>query len=281
MKLSDIYVLYRTNSQSRIFEDKFIKAGIPYVLIGAVGFNDRKEIKDCLAFLRISINHKDKQSLKRALDCLDGIGKKAIEEILNLFEVKRDAVQAINTYKAKTAKARESVEFLRDLLTLVKTKPYAVVSKIGYYFIDKYKLEGTEQANERIENIEELIKVSQEKENAGTMIEEFVSQMDLLSSKDKDSKADSISMMTIHASKGLEASIVFGVGMNESLLPHANSLNSEDDIEEERRLAYVLATRAKDRLYLTSFASNGQKNFRESRFLHEIPNKYIQRLGGI
>ena len=274
----DIFVLYRTNAQSRIFEEAFIKEGVPYTVIGALGFNERKEIKDCLAFLRISINHKDKQSLKRALMCLDGIGKKAVEDILNLYDVKRDAVQALKTYKPKGKKAINSINYLLDLLNLVKTKPYAVIKKIGQHFIDKYKIEDTVQANERIENIEELIKVSEEKEKAGLAIEEFVTQMDLLSSKDKDNKTDSVSIMTIHASKGLEASVVFGVGINDGILPHNNSLNDQDSLEEERRLMYVLMTRAKDKLYLTNFYSNSQKHYRESRFIHEIPSVYVEKI---
>lgn len=278
IKYSDIFILYRTNAQSRVFEETFIKAGVPYTIIGALGFNERKEIKDCLAFLRVSINHKDKQSLKRALMCLDGIGKKATENILDLYDIKRDAVQALKSYKPKGRKANDSINFLLDLLNLVKTKPYAVIKKIGQYFIDKFKIENTPQSNERIENIEELVKVSEEKEKSGLVIEEFITQMDLLSSKDKESKADTVSMMTIHASKGLEASIVFGVGINEGILPHNNSLNTPEALEEERRLMYVLMTRAKDKLYLTNFGSNGQKDFRESRFIHEIPTAYIEKI---
>lgn len=275
---NDIFILYRTNAQSRIFEEAFIKTGVPYTIIGALGFNERKEIKDCLAFLRISINHKDKQSLKRALMCLSGIGKSAVSDIMDLYDVKRDAVQAIKLYKPKGVKASNSIAFLLDLLNLVKTKPYAVIKKIGQYFIDKFKIENTAQSNERIENIEELIKVSEEKEKSGLMIEDFITQMDLLSSKDKDNKTGTVSMMTVHASKGLESSIVFGVGINEGILPHNNSLNNQDSLEEERRLMYVLMTRAKDKLYLTNFGSNGQKNFRESRFIHEIPNSYIEKI---
>lgn len=278
IKLQDIFILYRTNSQSRIFEETFMKYGIAYTIIGAVGFNDRKEIKDCLSFLRVAVNPKDKQSFKRALSCLDGVGKKAIEDILYVFDVKGNANDALASYKAKTKKAADSIEFLKDLIGLVNTKPYAVVSKIGEHFIEKLKLENTENSVERIENIEELIKVSKEKQDAGMMINEFVMEMDLLSSKDKESKPDALSMMTVHASKGLESKIVFGVGMNEGILPHDNSLNTPDGVEDERRLGYVLCTRAKDKLYLTSFAANSQKTYRESRFIHEIPSMFMEKL---
>jgi DNA helicase-2/ATP-dependent DNA helicase PcrA len=158
---------------------------------------------------------------------------------------------------------------------LADTKPYGVVKNIGEYFINRLRAMGSDNAEDKIENIEELIKVAFEKESAGLMLKEFVSQMDLMSSSDKEDKKDMISMMTIHASKGLEASIVFGVGMCDGILPIENSIGNDEKMEEERRLMYVLITRAKKLLYLTNYYSDSQKMFRDSRFIAEIPDKYI------
>lgn len=274
ISLNDMFILYRKNAQSRIFEQTFIKRGVPYNIIGALAFNDRKEIKDCLAFVRVAVNKKDKQSLRRALGELEGIGKKAQDDILNLFDIKGNSIDALRSYQGKTQKSRDSVAFLLNLLRLADTKPYGVVKTISEHFINKLRAEGSEQANDRIQNLEELIKVSLEKESAGLMLCDFVSQMDLLSKSDKEEKTDMVSMMTVHASKGLESSVVFGVGLNEGILPIENSLNNDEGMEEERRLMYVLMTRTKEKLYLTNFYSDSQKMFGDSRFLDEIPDKF-------
>jgi len=273
ISLNDIYILYRTNAQSRIFEEIFIKNGIPYNIIGALGFNDRKEIKDVLAFVRVAVNKKDKQSFKRALSTLDGIGDGAIKDIMYYYDAKRDAVEALNTYQPKTRKAKDSLKFFSDLLSLATTKPYDIVEKVAQFFVGKYTIEGTPQALDKIQNLDELMNVAQEKERVGLSIEQFVDQMDLLSAKDKSTANGMVSMMTCHASKGLEASIVFGVGINEGMLPLDGS-----PLEEERRLMYVLITRAKDKLYLTSFGNNAHKSFHKSRFVTEIPSNYVEKL---
>lgn len=278
ISLNNVYILYRTNAQSRIFEETFIKYGVPYNIIGAVGFNDRQEIKDALAFIRVAINHKDKQSFKRAMLTLEGVGKTAVEDIMYLYDVKRDAVDALTAYHPKSKKSGDSVKFMLDLLNLATVRPYDIVEKAAYYFINKYALENTPKSLDRVQNLEELIKVSKEKEKAGLDIKMFIDQMDLLSSKDKSDTAGLVSMMTVHASKGLESSIVFGVGMNEGILPHDNSIGDPNKVEEERRLMYVLMTRPKDKLYLTSFGTNGQKTYHRSRFISEIPTQFTEKL---
>lgn len=278
VSLNNVYILYRTNAQSRIFEETFIKYGVPYNIIGAVGFNDRQEIKDALAFIRVAVNHKDKQSFKRAMLTLEGVGKTAVEDIMYLYDVKRDAVDALTAYYPKSKKSGDSVKFMLDLLNLATTRPYDIVEKAAYYFINKYALENTPKSLDRVQNLEELIKVSKEKEKAGLDIKMFIDQMDLLSSKDKSDTAGLVSMMTVHASKGLESSIVFGVGMNEGILPHDNSIGDPNKVEEERRLMYVLMTRPKDKLYLTSFGTNGQKTYHRSRFISEIPTQFTEKL---
>ncbi|MEG1870866.1 MAG: ATP-dependent helicase, partial [Peptostreptococcaceae bacterium] len=275
---SDIMILYRTNSQSRLLEEVFISEDIPYTIVGSLSFNDRAEIKDCLSFLKIAVNKKDKTSFMRSLGTLDGIGKKTIEELISLHDVKKDALDTLKSYQAKTARSKVSIEFFINILKLIDEKPTGVLRKIASYHIDRLRSEGTPKSIEKIENIEELVKVAIEKENNGIMLKDFVSQMDLLSSKDKDSKPDSLTMMTIHASKGLESKIVFIAGMNDGILPHDNSLTNQNDIEEERRLAYVAMTRSKKKLYISSFDSNNQKIYDSSRFIEEIPDMYIEKI---
>lgn len=275
---SDIMILYRTNSQSRLLEEVFMAENIPYTIVGSLSFNDRAEVKDCLSFLRVAVNKKDKPSFRRALGTLDGIGKKAQEELLTLYDARKDVLDTLKNYKAKTKRAQESVNFFIDVLNLIDEKPTGVLKKVAKYHEDKLRAEGTPKSVEKIENIEELVKLAMEKEDKGIMLKDFVSQMDLLSAKDKESKADSVTMMTVHSSKGLEAKIVFVVGVNEGILPHDNSLTSPKDIEEERRLMYVAVTRAKKKLYLSSFYSNSQKMFDSSRFIEEIPDVYLERI---
>lgn len=273
-KFNDIMVLYRTNSQTRILEETFMHDSIPYTIIGSLNFNDRAEIKDCLSFLRVAVNRKDKYSFKRALGTLEGIGKNTIEDLISLLEVKKDALEVLKAYKTSRKKAQESIKFFIDVLNLIDEKPTGVLNKIAEYNINKLKSEGTPKAIEKIENIEELLKVATEKENKGVMLKEFISQMDLLSKSDKENGNNTVSLMTIHSSKGLESEIVFITGVNEEILPHSNSSISKEDIEEERRLMYVGITRAKKRLYISSFYFDGKKSFEPSRFIEEIPDIY-------
>lgn len=277
-KYSNIMILYRTNSQSRLLEEVFMRENVPYTIVGSLSFNDRAEVKDCLAFLRVAVNKKDKPSFRRALGTLDGIGKKAIEELLSLYDVRKDVLDTLKNYKAKTKRAQESVDFFIDVLNLIDEKPTGVLKKVAAYHESKLRTEGTPKSIEKIENIEELVKVAMEKEDKGMVLKDFVSQMDLLSAKDKEAKDDSVTMMTIHSSKGLESKIVFVTGVNEGILPHNNSLTSPSSIEEERRLVYVAITRAKKKLYMSSFYSNNQKVYDSSRFIEEIPDMYLERI---
>lgn len=272
----DVMILYRTNAQSRILEETFMKAGIPYSLVGALSFNERAEIKDCMSVLKLACNLRDKYSLKRVLSTLDGIGKKAVEDLMNLMDVYSDAVSALENYNPRTKKAKESIAFLFGILNLIDKKPTAVLNKIADYYILKLETVGDEQSIDRIENIKELQKVVIEKETEGMALQEFVMQMDLMSSTDNTSSNDSVTMMTIHASKGLESKVVFIVGMNEELLPHSNSYRSANGIMEERRLFYVAMTRAGEKLFISRYMEDSRRTYEESMFLREIPMKYIE-----
>ena len=273
-KYSDFMVIYRTNAQSRAFEEEFIKNDIPYVLIGSTSFNNRKEVKDCLAYLRVYANRKDKNSFIRALSTLKGVGETTIKEIYKVFTEYEDALKTLENYKAKTQQARESLNFLREVLTIVDNKPTAVLERVAELLIQRWENSTDEKAEERIENIKELLNLAQEKEDSGMMVNEFINQMDLLSKSDIES-VDAVQLITVHSSKGLEANVCFVVGANEEIFPHINSLDSEEGVSEERRCFYVGCTRAKECLYITSYETNGDVNYKPSRFIGEIPNEYI------
>lgn len=248
--LRDVAVLYRTNAQSRVFEEALLHAGIPYTLIRGVRFYDRKEIKDVLAYLRLLVNPKDKVSENRALK----LGKRRFEKFKEF---------------AKNVGKLEKYSTL-DLLD-------SVIQKTDY--LSKYKRE-TEENLMRLENIKELRSVATE----FPKINEFLENVALLEAE-QDEKGvvktlgsetrGKISLMTLHAAKGLEFPVIFIVGMEEGLFPHSKSLWDTNELEEERRLAYVGMTRPKKLLYLT-FANRrlyfGQKTSNPpSRFIIDIP----------
>ena len=240
----DTAILYRTNAQSRIIEEALIKAGIPYILVGGVKFYSRMEIKDCLAYLRFLINPKDKVSYKR----LEKIGKRQLEKFVNW---------------------RPSGKTTREILegALKETK-----------YLDRFDPKDEEDIA-RLENIKELMSVAEEYPD----LEEFLENAALVEQGDMvKEKAKSVTLMTLHASKGLEFKNVFMVGMEEGLFPHSRSLMDREKLEEERRLCYVGMTRAKEnlclsysrrRLYFGSIANNAV-----SRFLGDIEESLLESI---
>lgn len=276
-KYSDFMVLYRTNAQSRAFEEAFLNKGIPYVLVGSLGFTDRAEVKDCLAFLRLYVNRNDKASFIRALKTLDGVGDATIKALIKLFDENKDALETLKEYKPKRESVKQGLDFLYQFLMLVNEKPTYVLKYVAEKIINKLETANNDKFLEKLSNIEELIKVAKQREDIGATVKEFVEQMDLISSSD-DTKSDSVQLITVHSSKGLESKIVFVTGMNEGIFPHENSLEVDDLIEEERRAMYVACTRPMEKLYLTSYRENRDRSFKESRFISEIPNEYISKL---
>ena len=266
--LNDFAVLYRTNAQSRIIEEIFLQNNIPYRLIGALRFYDRKEIKDILAYLKLIHNESDKVSLRRIINTpTRGIGKKSQTSTL---EIQND--------NPKIKKFNTMIENLRKLSKKLKVDELIdeVVLETNY---KDYILDGTEEGEMRWENIEELKSVAQKSEN----LEEFLENVALVSDIDNYNKdAEVVTLMTLHNAKGLEFPIVFMVGMEEGLFPHANSFFEPQEIEEERRLCYVGMTRAQKRLYLTHARSrmiygSSSANL-PSRFLKEISEDLIDRI---
>lgn len=241
-KYSDTAVLYRTNAQSRVLEEAFLHDGIPYTLVGGLRFYDRKEIKDILAYLRYLVNPKDSVSKKR----IEKIGVRRLEKFKEII-------------------FDENMQTL-DLLDLV-------VQKTNY--LDLFAKE-SEENTQRLENIKELRSVAQEFPN----VNEFLENVALVEAGSNKITGDSVTLMTLHSAKGLEFPIVFIVGMEEGIFPHSRSLTDSAQLEEERRLAYVGITRAKEQLYLTYASSRlyfGERTSNPpSRFIMDIPENLLE-----
>ncbi len=256
-KYSETAVLYRTNAQSRTLEEAFIHEGIPYTLVGGVKFYDRKEVKDVISFIRYLFNPKDKVSKKR----IEKIGIRRFEKLENL---------------------RQDSELLRDLPTIEIFD--IVLEKIDYLALFQKQ---TEENIARHENIKELRSVAAE----FPKIDEFLENVALVEAQQDSDKhvaqsrirKDAVTLMTLHAAKGLEFPTVFIVGMEEGIFPHSRSLMDSGQLEEERRLAYVGITRAKEKLYL-SYASSrlyfGERLTNPpSRFITDIPEHLLENIG--
>ncbi len=266
--LSDFAVLYRTNAQSQAFEKAFMEQRLPYKLVGGVRFYDRKEIRDIVAYLHLVINPRDIISFTRVINVpTRGIGEKSVQKILE---------GDIDGLTAKTAKAYlKFTEVLEDLRqkNAAGANPAEIIEellqKVDYraYLNDGDKL----KAEERIENLTVLIGEA----GAYATLDEFLADAALMSSADEEAGQDAVTLMTLHAAKGLEFPTVFLVGMEEGVLPHVRSMDeSAEDVEEERRLAYVGMTRAMRELFLTyaqsRFAYGGRNYNFPSRFLTDL-----------
>lgn len=280
---SDFAVLYRTNAQSYAIEKAFISHQIPYKIIGGVRFYDRKEVKDVLAILKLIVNFHDRISLDRICrNVLSGIGPASLEKVhtfLNQSENydataqgRQNALLDTGLLDALSGKAKNNFarlqNFLRDLdMTL---KPAEIIEKVIHYFgLAELVQDGTPSGDERAENLNTMIGNAAEFES----LDDFLAEAILMSSADEQTSTNFVTLMTIHAAKGLEFPAVFLVGLEEGLFPSSRS-DDEDSIEEERRLAYVGMTRARKLLILTyagSRFSNGQRSYNmPSRFLMEL-----------
>lgn len=243
-RLADSAVLFRTNAQSRVFEEVFLEQGIPYVLVGGVKFYERREVKDVIAYLRFAFNQHDKVSLGR----LEKLGKRRLQAFL-LWR--------------KTANINQTPRALLD----------AVLQASGY--ISKYDPHDPEDQS-RIENVQELKSVAESFTNVGDFLENLsLAEQDTR----KSDNTDGAVLMTLHASKGLEFNQVMIVGLEEGIFPHSRSIESKADLEEERRLCYVGMTRARKHLHLTFTGSRMYFGIRSqnlpSRFIDELPSTVI------
>ena len=293
---SDIAVFYRTNAQSRVLETCMLREGIPYSIVGSVAFFKRKEIKDILSYLKFCANPDDDLSFERVVNVpARGIGATTIRRLrewaglnnTNMLEA-ISRVQEIKEIKGKSSKA---VKCFRDIISELHTIPTypvmgfvkEVIEKIGYadYLVLSY--EG--DSEERLENIEELVNAASEDDasNPDGSLQGCLEEVSLIADIDKwDDAADTVTLMTLHAAKGLEFPVVFMAGLEEGLLPHSQSKDSDDDVEEERRLCYVGITRAQKDLFLvhTRYRSKfGQRSACvPSRFLSEIPVDFVEEI---
>lgn len=295
----EMAVFYRTNAQSRVVEELLMEAGVPYQLIGGTRFYDRREIKDALAYLRVTVNPGDTVSLLRALNTPKrGVGDGSVAKLtawadvhgLTLMDalahaseagVKGRALSGINAFLKVIAEARERLD----------GGPVAVLEHMleisGY--LDQLEAEAaTEttgetdvsvQAQGRLENLDELISVASESDN----VSDFLELISLVSDTDGMADESMLTLMTLHSAKGLEYPVVFLIGVEEGIFPHIRSITEPDELEEERRLAYVGITRAQQRLYLThAWTRNvhGASMYNApSRFLEEIPEELVDNRG--
>ena len=299
----DTAIFYRTNAQSRVFEEVFMRVGIPYKVVGGVRFYERKEIKDFLAYLRVIVNPNDEVSLRRIINTPKrGIGDRALD-LLDLYaqgnnltfwqslcEVEKNQEIA----QRSAASLIEFVKLIRSLQTLVeaKTRPsviaQAVLEQSG--LLTELSESKDPQDEVRVENLEELVAVATEYEEGEVDEGEEISLVGFLEDVSLVADADQIpegedhggvvTMMTLHTAKGLEFPTVFLTGMEEGIFPHSRTLGDPDELQEERRLAYVGLTRARENLFITRAeyrSSWGSPNYNPaSRFLSEIPDSVIE-----
>ena len=272
---SDFAVLYRTNAQSYAFEKVFIGATIPYKIVGGVRFYDRREVKDVLAILHLLVNPRDKVSFERvAKNVLSGIGEKSVEKIFSHLD-KGGRFGDEELLKSLTPKARMSLSRITNFIVQTSGEqgqetPAEIIELIVKFFDFPSLLDdGTPSGKERINNLVVLAENASKYET----LEEFLADAALMSSADESSAKNSVTLMTLHASKGLEFPVVFLVGLEEGLFPSSRA-EEEGDIEEERRLAYVGMTRAMKNLFLTwaqsRFSFGGRNYTMPSRFLTEL-----------
>lgn len=284
IKLDEIAILFRTNAQSRTIESALLEIGIQYKSVGSLSFYERAEIKDIISYLSVIENPKDKVSFQRALSILPSVGKKTVEKIIDIAELNDiDFTEATEEY-INLSKVSKQTKFLSIYLSIVKDEDksiYATIKRVieKLNIIERLTDEETEDANSRVDNLLELINLSKEMENKNKKltISDFLDLVSLSSTTDEVVDSKKVNLLTIHASKGLEYSVVFLVGVEENLLPHARS-NSNESIEEERRLLYVGMSRAKELLYITNCMYRNDICQNESRFLLEIPEKYVIKI---
>lgn len=271
--LGDCVVLYRTNAQSRVFEEEFLTHRLPYTIIGGFKFYDRKEVKDALALLTLSLNPNSLLAFRRVADALmPGVGEKTVGKWAKTAEDTNQPL--LDVALASTSKAH--VQRVLVAVRETPTRSFARVSDMLQHLLAashySRELQKLPDGEERLENITELLNVAGTYEDAVKFLEDvaLLSDLDTL-----EERPDRITCMTLHAAKGLEFPMVWLVGCEEGLLPHVNSIADEADLEEERRLLYVGMTRAKKQLYLSYVGSRymrGQTTPQSpSRFLQDLP----------
>ena len=299
-------IFYRTNAQSRVFEEVFLRESIPYKVVGGVRFYERREVKDLLAYLRLLINPNDEVSLRRIINTPKrGIGDRALDQVDSFAKANSltfwralTQVSDIEGIQARSASAINSfTDLIATLMTLVEAKSSpasiaaAVLEQSG--ILREFQESEDPQDESRLENVQELVAVAEEfaeaRVEAGeeATLSAFLEEVALVADADEIPEGEDhggvITLMTLHTAKGLEFPTVFLTGMEENVFPHSRSIGEKDELEEERRLAYVGITRAERRLFLSRAeyrSSWGAPNYNPpSRFLDEIPSDVIEWSG--
>ncbi|GAC1391523.1 MAG: DNA helicase PcrA [Candidatus Saccharimonadales bacterium] len=283
-RFEDFCILYRTNAQSRSLEEMLIRYGIPYRIVGGQRFYDRKEIKDLMAYLRLLYQPNDQMSFTRIVNIpTRGIGTKSLE---NFYQWQRnnsytleEALWHVSEHPQLLAKAKQGLSLLNDILVTFREQMETMalpvlleglIRRLDYY---KFISDGTPQGDSKEENVKELISVAQNYQELG--LAGFLEEVSLISDLDAvQFGGNAVTLMTLHAAKGLEFPVVFMSGMEESIFPHSRALYDQHEMEEERRLCYVGMTRAKEELYLLFATSRllygGTQHNPPSRFISEI-----------
>ena len=294
MNWREIAVLYRTNAQSRVIEEAFMRMGVPYKVVGGTRFYDRREIKDAMAYLRALVNPADEVSVKRVLNVPKrGVGDASVARLDEFARVEGiaflDAMRRAED-AGVTGPARKGIASFVDLLDTLHTMVgadgvgpgdllQAAIDGSGY--LAELEAEDTVESHGRIENLGELVGSARE----FTVLDEFLEQVSLVADTDDLDEEDQVVLMTLHSAKGLEFPAVFIVGVEEGVFPHSRALTEPDEMEEERRLAYVGITRAMRRLFISHAWSRmlfGSTQYNPpSRFLDEIPESLMEAKGNI
>jgi DNA helicase-2/ATP-dependent DNA helicase PcrA len=311
---ADVAVFYRTNAQSRVFEEVFIRVGLPYKVVGGVRFYERKEVRDVLAYLRYIANPADLVSLRRILNTpRRGIGERA-EATVEAFAQRENltfaaALEAADQAPGINPRSVSAIRAFTDLITglrAVAVGPDAGPSEIIEAVLDRTgylaELESSRDPQDegRVDNLRELVSVAREFEeqrasvavddgsvNTGARLDDFLEQVSLVADADAipDASGGVVTLMTLHTAKGLEFPVVFLAGLEEGVFPHSRTFGDNGELQEERRLAYVGITRARERLYLSraiSRSSWGQPQWNPpSRFLDELPGELITWSGAV
>ena len=298
----DFAILYRTNAQSRAFEESLRRMGIVYKIYGGLSFYQRKEIKDLVAYLRVIVNTRDEEALKRIINYpIRGIGKTTIEKCVIVANEQNITLWDVLTRAAEFGFKAGTLEALQNFVTMIKyfqtmltdKNAYDVATQVGKHtnLVKELFNDKTTEGLARYENIQELLNSikewtespdNEDGEVGSKSLGSYLQQITLLTDADTDKEdSDSVKLMTIHAAKGLEFACVFVGGIEETLFPNAMSINTREELEEERRLFYVAVTRAKQRLWLTY--ANARYRFGQlvqnepSRFLEEMPEEHIDK----
>ena len=293
LKYGDLAVTYRINAQSRVIEESFMRFGIPYQLVGGVRFYERREVKDALAYVRLARNPADRVALGRIINVpARGIGAKTVEELnawaesrgTSLWEAVLGAGENANLAARSRAQLAIFGELMRGLMAMVPNDPPSAIfdAALERSGLQAAVQDGTEDGEERWANVMELRNHAAEFDEIEPPegLARFLEEVALVSDQDElEDVPDRVTLITLHAAKGLEFPVVFIVGLEEGLLPHRRALEDERELEEERRLAYVGMTRAKDRLYLvhahhrSTYGVGAQSD--PSRFLAELPDDLL------